>query len=111
RRVRVVRGIRDAQGQRRAAMLPDELALEREREGPGARLDEDVLAPHRLGAVQSAREVDAHDVTGLDDGTVLHRAELRHGVAQAAIAVDGRETVSPPRSPRAISGRTSTLAE
>src|SRR5213593_5231832 len=74
--VGIVRGIRDAQREPRAAALAHELPLEGEREAARASLEKDALSMHRLAALQAAGQVDAHHVPRLDLRAILHRAEL-----------------------------------
>jgi hypothetical protein len=81
-RARVVGRIRHAERQPGATVLPDELLLERERERPAPRLEQDALAAHGLAAVQPAREVDDEDVARLDDRAIFDRPELCDRLAQ-----------------------------
>src|SRR5207249_7430998 len=61
-RVGILRGIRDAQCEPRAAALAHELALEGEREAARARLEEDALSMHRLAALEAAGQIHTHPV-------------------------------------------------
>src|SRR6185295_10214115 len=80
--IRMILWIRHPQRQVRATMLPDELALERERKRSRPGFEQDVLTLRRLRAFESGGEVDGDHVARFHGRAIFDRPELRDGLAQ-----------------------------
>src|SRR4029453_3315436 len=82
RRISIVGGIRDLEPQVCTPMLPDELALEGEREAATTGFEQDAFTTYGFGAFPPASQVQRHPVPRLDDVPIGDRAELRDRLAQ-----------------------------
>src|SRR5262245_1215371 len=81
RRVLIALRIRNIERQVSAAVLPDQLSLDREREAAAAGLEEYSLAAGRLAAFHLAAQVEGHDVSRLDHLSIRDRTQLGDGLA------------------------------